>query len=233
VATLAQTAKVLDSLKTYKRKYIKKQFSDLDESATRIMINAFLTDVLGYVELDEIKTEYNIRGEYADYVIQLKRKKQFVVEVKSVQLDLNERHLRQSLSYAANEGIDWIILTNGRTFQFYRVLFEKPIRTELLVSVDFVDAYPTDMKKYAEILVLFTKRGVEKNEHELFWQRSIALSPHNISKLLYSEEVVRLARRELKKSSGIYFEPEAIKDALRICLSKAVDTESLRYRGLK
>ena len=230
MATTLQTASVLESLKTYKRKYIKKQFEDLDESATRIMINSFLTDVLGYKELDEIKTEYNIRGEYADYVVQLKRKKQFVVEVKSVQLDLNERHLRQSLSYAANEGIDWIILTNGRTFQFYRVMFEKPIRTELLVNIDFVNASPTDMKKFAEILVLFTKRGVEKDEHQLFWLRAVALSPENMSKILYSEDVVKLLKRELKKTSGIYFEPAAIKEALRLCLGKAVSTESLRYK---
>jgi hypothetical protein len=233
MATQAQLAKTLETLKTYKRKYIKKQFSESDESATRIMINAFLTEVLGYQELDEIKTEYNIRGEYADYVIQLKRKKQFVVEVKSIQLDLNERHLRQSLSYAANEGIDWIILTNGRTFQFYRVLFGKPISVELLVSLDFVDATPKMMKDFANILVLFTKKAVVNDEHELFWQRSIALSPANISKLLYSEEVVKLMRRELKKTSSINFEPEAIKDALRVCLGKAVNTESMRFKTTK
>lgn len=197
------------------------------------MINSFLTEVLGYRELDEIKTEYNIRGEYADYVIQLKRKKQFVVEVKSVQLDLNERHLRQSLSYAANEGIDWIILTNGRIFQIYRVVFNKPIRTELLASIDFTEANSSDMKRYSEILVLFTKRGVEKDEHQTFWQRSIALSPDNLSKLLYSEDVIRHLKRELKKSSGISFDHEAIKAALRTCLGQAIDTTSIRYKSVK
>ena len=231
MATSVQTAKVLESLKIYKSKYINKQFGDLDESATRIMINAFLTEVLGYVELDEIKTEYNIRGEYADYVIQLKRKKQFVIEVKSIQLDLNERHLRQSLSYAANEGIDWIILTNGKSFQIYRVLFEKPIRTELVTSMDFTDATTKQLKGFADNLVLFTKRCVEKNEHELFWQRTIALSPVNISKLLYSEDVVRIVKRDLKKTTSINFENEVIKDALRACMSRALNTETMRFKG--
>jgi hypothetical protein len=135
--------------------------------------------------------------------------------------------------HAANEGIDWIILTNGRTFQFYRVLFGKPISVELLVSLDFVDATPKMMKDFANILVLFTKKAVVNDEHELFWQRSIALSPANISKLLYSEEVVKLMRRELKKTSSINFEPEAIKDALRVCLGKAVNTESMRFKTTK
>ncbi len=225
-----QITKVLQSLKDYKRKYIKKANSKLDESATRIMINSFLTEVLGYRELEEIKTEYNIRGEYADYVIQLARKKQFVVEVKSVQFDLNDRHLRQSLSYAANEGIDWIILTNGRCFQFYRVMFEKPIRTELLITIDLMDATPKQLRGYAELLVMFTKKSVEKNEHELYWKRSKALHPDNISKILYSEEAVKLVRRELKKSSDTNFEPDAIKEAIRICLDSNINTEAMKFK---
>lgn len=51
-----------------------KQNLGVNESATRIMVNYFLTDVLQYLELEDIKTEYAIRGEYADYVIQIKRK---------------------------------------------------------------------------------------------------------------------------------------------------------------
>jgi len=231
MATENQVHRIQESLKSYKKRYIKKQFNELDESATRIMINSFLTEVLNYVELDEIKTEFNIKGEYADYVIQLKRKKQFVIEVKSIQLDLNERHLRQSLSYAANEGIDWIILTNGRTFQFYRVMFEKPIRTELLFTVDFTLATSKDIKSYAEILAPFTKRGVEKNEHEVFWKRSVALSPDNVSKILYSEDVVKLIRREIKNNTGIGFEPETIKLALKSCLAKPMNMETMKYKN--
>ena len=103
MATANQLQELRNKLKDYKRKYLKKEFSALDESATRIMTNNFLTEILGYQELVEIKTEFRIRSEYADYVVQLKRKKHFVVEVKSIGLDLSEKHLRQSLSYAANE----------------------------------------------------------------------------------------------------------------------------------
>ena len=77
MATNNQLAAIKENLKTYKRKYLRKEFSSVDESATRIMINYFLTEILGYRELEEIKTEYRIRQEYADYVVQLKRKKHF------------------------------------------------------------------------------------------------------------------------------------------------------------
>ncbi len=233
MSTETQRAKVLSELKNYKRKYIKKQFSGLDESATRIMINAFLTEVLGYEELNEIKTEFNIKGIYADYVIQLQRKKQFVVEVKSIELDLNERHLRQSVGYAANEGIDWIILTNGRCFQFYRLLFEKPIRSELVASLEFTEASPSQLKGYADFLSAFSKRGVLKKEHEMLWQRSTALAPATISKVLYSEEIVKAVRRDLKKNTNITFEEDAVRLAIRNCLEQRVDMSKTKFKQLK
>ncbi len=36
------------------------------------MINSFLTDILNYLSIEEVKTEYMIKGTYADYVVQLK-----------------------------------------------------------------------------------------------------------------------------------------------------------------
>ena len=99
MATQHQTQQLEKRLREYRKRYLTKQQNlELDESATRLMVNYFLTGVMGYVELDDIKTEYNIRGEYADYVIQLARKKHFVIEVKSIQIDLNERHLRKRVN---------------------------------------------------------------------------------------------------------------------------------------
>lgn len=83
--TQYQTRQLEKRLREYRKKYLtRKENLDLDESATRLMVNYFLTEVLSYIELEDIKTEYNIRGEYADYVIQLARKKHFVIEVKSI-----------------------------------------------------------------------------------------------------------------------------------------------------
>ena len=233
MATQYQIEQLFKELKSYKNKYLKKSFMDLDESGTRIMINSFLTQVLGYKELDEIKTEYNIRGEYADYVIQTARKKQFVVEVKSIQIDINEKHLRQSLSYAANEGIDWIRLTNGRQFQIYRVLFEKPIKTKLVIDSDLSILANGELKKLAEKLVFFTKNRILKNEHELLWQRLTALDPENISKLLYCEDVLKIIRRELKKTAGIYFDDDSIRGALIKTIQHSSEIEKLKYRSCK
>lgn len=231
MATDKQLQVLKEQLKSYKRRYLRKEFSELDESATRIMINNFLTEILGYQELEEIKTEYRIRSEYADYVIQLKRKKHFVVEVKSIGLDISEKHLRQSLSYAANEGIDWILLLNGREVQLYRVNFGKPVTTTLIYKLDLMDT--DDFKKAPELLWNLTKRAVEKGELEDFWKRSNALDLTNLSKLLYSEEIVKRLRNDLKEQTGIFFQADDVAAALHEVIVKKIDLPRPKLRVKK
>lgn len=231
MATDKQLQELRNKLKDYKRKYLKKEFSSLDESATRIMTNNFLTEILGYQELVEIKTEYRIRSEYADYVVQLKRKKHFVVEVKSIGLDLSEKHLRQSLSYAANEGIDWILLLNGREIQLYRVNFGKPVTTTLIYKLDLLDN--DDFKKCPDLLWYLTKKAVEKDELETFWKRTNALDPENLAKLLYSEEIVKRLRNDLKDQTGIYFQIEDVADSLHKIIVEKVEFPKPRLRAKK
>lgn len=68
MATDKQLHDLRELLKNYKKKYLRKEFINLNEADTRIMTNSFLTEILGYRELEEIKTEYRIKSEYADYV---------------------------------------------------------------------------------------------------------------------------------------------------------------------
>lgn len=231
MATDNQLLAIKNELTKYKRRYLKKEYASLDESATRIMTNSFLTDILGYQELEEIKTEYRIRSEYADYVIQLKRKKHFVVEVKSIELDLNDKHLRQSLSYAANEGIDWILLLNGRQIQLYRVNFGKPISTTLIYKLDLLDN--EDFKKAPSLLWFLTKRAVEKGDLETFWKKTNALNPVNLAKIIYSEEIVKRLRNDLKEQTGIYFQVEDVAEALREVIVEKVEFPKPKLRVKK
>jgi hypothetical protein len=228
MATDNQLKLLLNDLKKYKKKYLKKEFSSLDESATRIMTNSFLSELLGYEELVEIKTEYRIRSEYADYVIQLKRKKHFVVEVKSIDLDINEKHLRQSLSYAANEGIDWILLLNGREIQLYRVNFGKPVTTTLIYKLDLMDK--EDFKKAPGLLWYLTKKAVERGELETFWKRTNALNSTNLAKLVYSEEIVKRLRNDLKEQTGIYFQIEDVAESLLQIITTSVEFPKPKLR---
>lgn len=51
----AKKVKLISALKFYKKEYLDKGYAELDESATRLMINHFLTEVLGYKMIEETK----------------------------------------------------------------------------------------------------------------------------------------------------------------------------------
>lgn len=222
MATQNQKNKLYSNLKKYQKRYLQKQYKDLDESATRIMVNSFLTDVLGYKELEDIKTEYRIKGEYADYVIQLARKKHLIVEVKAIQLDLSEKHLRQSVNYAANEGIDWILLINGRQIELFRVIFGKPIDIKKIFKFNLDDK--VELKESLEFLFYLTKGSVLKGELEVFWKRFQVLEPKDLSKNFYSIEVVRFLRKVLKNKSGLFFSEEDILDSVYRVITTKIDS---------
>ena len=222
MATQNQTKVFLKKLRSYHGKYIKTKYADLDESATRLMINAFLTDILGYAELEEIRTEHMIKGAYADYVIQVDRKKHLVVEVKAIQIDLSDNHLRQAVGYAANEGIDWVLLTNGRSFEVYRVIFKKPITYKRLFVFDLRVA--GILKDAAEGLILLHKRFLTRGELDAFWKRYQALEPNNLCRYLYAKEIVRLLRRALKHDAGLSFSEEDIFDSIHEIIVTKIDS---------
>lgn len=226
--TPIQIKQLETKLREYRKRYLPKKFHTLDESATRIMVNSLLTQVLGYSELDDVKTEYEIKGAYADYVIQLNRKKCFVVEVKAISIDLNEKHLRQSEGYAANEGIDWAVLTNGRQVELYRILYTKPLNTIKVFSFDLTDI--TQLDEAAEALIFLTKKSVLKGELETFWKRTNALSRESLAKALYSKETAKLLRKSLKKDTGISFSVEDILVALQMVILEKQEVK-LKIKG--
>lgn len=216
MATDLQIKNLTKRLKEYRHQYLLKEYKDLDESATRILVNHLLTSVLGYEELVEVKTEYEIKGAYADYVVQLKRNKCFVVEVKAISINLNDHHIRQTVNYAANEGIDWAVLTNGRQIELYRVIFKKPISNVKLFSFDLDDL--KQIPAAAKQLVYLTKHSILGKELEIYWRRQTALSKESIAKALYSQEVAKVLRHNLKKETGINFSIEEILVALQLVI---------------
>lgn len=213
MATTHQRELLEKNLRDYRKKWLgKSKGKSLNEADTRICVNDFLTDVLGYQMHEEIKTEYAIRGQYADYVIQLKRKKQFVVEVKAMEIDLNAKHLLQATHYAADEGIDWVMLTNGMNIELHRVIFSKPVSDVRIFKFDLSDL--SQIERASDALVNLTKRAVEKGELEEYWKRFDALSPLKLVKTMYTEEIMGAIRRKIKKDSGMNFDQADVLNAV-------------------
>ncbi len=229
--TSSKQKKLFNALKKYHKKYLTKKIIDLDESGTRLMVNTLLTDVLGYIPIEEVKTEYLIKGTYADYVIQIKGVRHFLVEVKSFSLKLSENHLRQAINYGANEGIEWILLTNGKQFELYKILFGKPIEKRKIFSIDLTDS--SKIRKSAECFQYLHKDNVTKKGLKQYWNRCEALNPTTVAGILYDTKILNFIKKILKIKFKNKFSDEEVKDAMKRVFAEVVDIDNIKTKTIK
>lgn len=222
----AKHTKLLEASKKYCKQYMGGHITDLDESGTRLMINHFLTDVLCFAPIEEIKTEYMIRGTYADYVIQTKGMRHFLVEVKALSLSLSDKHLRQAINYGANEGIEWALLTNGRQFDLYRILFNKPIEWVKVFSIDLSDT--SKLKESSELIQYLHKDSVNNKGMEVLWNKNTALDPKNIAGMLYAPPVVNYIKKSLKTKFKNKFSDEDIYSAISRLIQQSIHIDDIK-----
>ena len=229
--TKSKQRQLLDSLKDYHKQYLKKANTDLDESGTRLMINSFLTEVLGFAPIEEVKTEYMIRGTYADYVIQIKGVRHFLVEVKAYGIDLSDKHLRQAVNYGANEGIEWALLSNGRQFEFYKILFEKPISERKVFSIDLTDT--EKLKDNVEMIQYLHKLSVSNKGLDLLWAKCVALDPKTVAGLLKNKPVLNFLKKALKKRFKHKFSDEEVSNSLDRIIYEAIQLDDIKEVTLR
>jgi hypothetical protein len=171
---------------------------DVNEPDTVRIVTEMLGDVFGYDKFSEVTAEHAIRGTFCDLATKLDGAIQLLIEVKAIGLDLKDGHVKQAVDYAANKGVEWVVLTNAITWRIYKVTFGKPIDHELIYEIDFV-TFDSKKSDQLELLFVLTKEGwIKSLLTELSEQRQ-ALSKFVIACIALSDPVVDAMRRELKR----------------------------------
>lgn len=173
---------------------------DVNESDTVTIITDMLADVFGYDKYSEITSEYVIRSTFVDLAIKLDGKAQMLIEVKAIGLDLKDAYVKQAVDYGANEGIEWVVLTNGVIWQIYKVSFGKPVGADLVLQIDFLNSSHKNAN-HIENLYLLTKEGLGRSVLGEYHTQRQALSRFFIGAIVLSEPVLDVIRRELRKIS--------------------------------
>jgi hypothetical protein len=188
---------------------------DVNESDTVVILNDIFSDVFGYDKYFEVTSEFAIRGTFCDLAIKLDGKIQFLIEAKAAGSELKDAHVKQAIDYAANQGVEWVVLTNSIHWRVYRVIFAKPIDQEIVCEFDFLNLNHKD-EEHLGILYLLTKEGWLKAVMTDFYQQRQALSRFFVGATLLTEPVLAAIRRELKRvSPDVRIEPEHIEAVLR------------------
>jgi len=188
---------------------------DVNESDTVSIIKDMLAEVFGYDKYVDVTSEFAVRGTFCDLAIKIDNKVEFLLEAKAIGLELKENHLRQAIDYGANNGVPWVILTNGIDWRVYKIRFEQPINYDFVCSVNFMD-FDTKNDEQLERLFIVCKEGLVKAAREEFHERMLTVNRFVIGALVLTDEVVGAIRRELRKvSGGVLVAPEALSTILK------------------
>lgn len=187
---------------------------DVGEADTVTIIKDMLADVFGYDKYTEVTSEFAIRGTYCDLAIKLDTRLQTLIEVKAIGLDLKDSHVKQAVDYAANQGVDWVILTNGICWRVYKVIFAKPIDHELLIDIDFCNLNVRSQQDM-EVVYLWCKEGWSRSVLGEYHTQKQALSRFFLGAIILTDPVVDVIRRELRRiSPDVKIESEQIRAVL-------------------
>lgn len=171
---------------------------DINEADTVVIVSDVLSLLFGYDKYTEITREYAIKGQYCDLAVKSEEKLKFLIEVKAIGITLSEKHYQQALDYGANNGTEWIILTNGLIWKIYKVRFEKPIKTDFVCEFNLLEI---KLKNQSDIdkLFILCKEGLKKNAIDEFSQHKMIVNKYFLSTILHSDAVIDSIKKEFRK----------------------------------
>lgn len=193
---------LVKGLKKFQPVVKKAKAADINESDTVTIIVDMLSDVFGYDKYTEITSEYAIKKTFCDLAIKINDKPILLIECKAAGLELKDDFVRQATNYAADSGVEWVILTNAITWRMYKVIFNKPIEKELVYEFDITEI---NTKKQADVDLLYTLcrdsfTGSKKQSslEDLYMQKQI-VNKFMIGQLLVSDNMIDQLRKQIKR----------------------------------
>jgi predicted type IV restriction endonuclease len=161
-----------------------------------------------------VTREYAIRGTYCDLATKIEGQLQTLIEVKAIGLALRENHVKQAVDYAANQGVEWVVLTNGQHWKVFSVSFSKPISADLVLDLDILAMSPSD-EDAIEDLFLLSKEGIQRSGLDAYNDQLKVRNKFNLAALILSDPILHTIRRELKRiSPDVRISVDEIKAAL-------------------
>lgn len=206
--------RLVAGIKRYQQILAAAKARDVGEADTVTIIKDMLADVFGYDKYSDVTSEHSIRGTFCDLAIKIDNQLQTLIEVKAIGIDLKDQHVKQAIDYAANQGVDWVLLTNGIVWRVYHLIFAKPIDQELVLEIDFC-ALNTRNQSDIELVYLWCKEGWQRSVLGEYHTQRQALSRFFLGAMLQTEPVLDVIRRELRRvSPDVRIDADQIRDVL-------------------
>jgi hypothetical protein len=206
--------RIATNLKIYQSIAASHKAKDVSEADTVTLIKDILSYCFGFDKYSELTSEQQIRGTYCDLAVKIDGNIKYLIEVKAAGVSLNDSHLRQALAYGANQGIEWIVLTNSVEWRLHRIKFGQPIDHEEVSSFNLIDANSKneeDLKK----MFLLCREGIGADAMGAYHQHTQIVNRYTITQVILTEPVISSIRKEVRKLfPEIKIDQEQIRDFL-------------------
>lgn len=220
------SARISTQIKKYQKVLEAAKQRDIGEADTVTIITDFLCDALGYDKYKEVSSEHAIRGTYVDRVVTVDNKKRFLIEAKAIGAELKDAHVKQAIDYAANDGVSWVVLSNGAMWRLYNLRFGKPIEKTLVFEIDVLSCDCKD----EDIISCFgslSSEGYSKDSLTELLNQKQTSSKYTVAAVLRTDKMVEALRKEVRRLSGIRLDADYLVSLLEneIVKRELIDSE--------
>ncbi len=177
--------------------------NDINESDTVTIITDMLCDIFGYNKYENITSEFAIKKTYCDLAIKLDDETPLLIECKAIGMNLKDDFVRQATNYAAESGIQWVVLTTGILWNIYKITFAKSVEKELVYSFDMLDLNTRkdqDIESLYYLCIEAFQKNSKNNLDEFYMQKQI-FNRYIVGQLLLSDTIIGAVKRQLRKLS--------------------------------
>lgn len=216
---------VHEAIKRYLKPLEALRARDANEGDTRMVVTDMLCEGLDYDKFKDLTTEYMVKQEFADYGVRIDKQLVAFIEVKRISQKLNERHLRQVLMYAVNEGVEWMVLTNGAVWQAYHLTGGLPVVVDMVFEVDLLG--PASLAEKTELMFLLHKEALKRRRIDELWRHRAATEPGALLDVILSGAMLDELRKEVRRKTGIATTAQALSEVIR---TEIVDPKLLAKR---
>jgi len=218
--SLARRSKLQRAINAYRAHFSHDRKKQVDKPGRLRSIDGFLADVLEYAPMTEIRTGQRTGDIRADRLVQVRGVRQFLVMVIAMAAMDRDERVRRAVQCGAEEGVDWVLLTDGREFDLYRVRSIDPAEARLVFSIDLRDADQDGTD--ADVLQYLHRNAAAYRGLEILWKKTIAMDPQSISNLISSTPVINYLQRALRIRYKSVFTKEEVLRSVQHVLKVAV-----------
>lgn len=206
----------------------------LNETSTRTIIIDPLLETLGWDirDPDEVQLEYpTVDGKSVDYALTINKKTVLLVEAKALCDPLTDvKAITQVVGYAANDGVEWCVLTNGIVWKVYRSVEKCPAPDKLMfeVSLDPRESEGISTEQVAKQMWRFSRDEMAKGTLDALGEQTFTDSKVEKALDALMSDAPRALLNLIKKiTNDENLRPQKIKESLKRILDRNRSTESV------